>query len=61
MMDDPSGGKYIIASICQEVKDISGCFSSLKFSFVGRLTNEAADRERERERERCTRGAKHAS
>ncbi|XP_071677002.1 uncharacterized protein [Lolium perenne] len=42
MMDDPGGGKSIIASICQEVKELGGSFSSLKFSFVGRLANEAA-------------------
>lgn len=42
MMDDPGGGKSEIACICQEIKELSGFFASIKFSFVRRLANMAA-------------------
>jgi hypothetical protein len=41
LMQEPGGGKSEIASICQEIHELSGVFSSMKFSFVGRLANEA--------------------
>jgi hypothetical protein len=42
LMEDPSGGRSKIAIICQDIKALSGNFSSIKFSFVGRQANEAA-------------------
>jgi hypothetical protein len=41
-MEEPGAGRSEIASICQEIKELSGFFSSIKFSFVGKLANEAA-------------------
>jgi hypothetical protein len=42
LMEDPGGGRSEIASICQEIKELGGFFTRIKFSFVGRLANEAA-------------------
>jgi hypothetical protein len=42
LMEDPDGSRSQIASICQEIRELSGNFSIIKFSFVGRQANEAA-------------------
>jgi hypothetical protein len=42
LMKESSGGRSKIASICQEIQELSGFFSSLKYLYVGRLANEAA-------------------
>jgi hypothetical protein len=42
LMEDHGGGRSKIASICQEIKELGGFFTRIKFSFVGRLSNEAA-------------------
>ena len=41
LMEDPGGGRSVIASICKEIKELCGFFTSIKF-FISRLTNEAA-------------------
>ena len=42
MLEDPGGGRSEIACLCQEIKELSGVFTSCTFSYVGRLANEAA-------------------
>jgi hypothetical protein len=42
LLEDPDGGRSEIASICQEIKELSGFVPSIKFLFVGRCANEAA-------------------
>jgi ribonuclease HI len=42
LMEDPGGGRSEIASIWQEIKELSGNFYIIIFSFVGRQANEAA-------------------
>jgi hypothetical protein len=41
-MDEPDGGRSEIASICQELMELSGFFTSLKFMYIGRDANKAA-------------------
>ena len=56
MMEDTGGCRSVIASICQELKELSGFFTSLKFMYVGRLANEAAHlcaRKASPDRRRC--------
>lgn len=43
LIEDPGGSKSEIVCICHEIKDLSGNFSSLKFCFIGRLANKAAN------------------
>jgi hypothetical protein len=42
LLEDPDGGRSEIASICQEIKELSGFVPSIKFLFIGRSANEAA-------------------
>jgi ribonuclease HI len=42
LIKDPGGGRSCIASIRQEIVELSGNFSKFKLSFVGRQANEAA-------------------
>jgi ribonuclease HI len=42
LLEDTGGGRSEIASICQEIKELSEFFNSLNFRYIGRLGNEAA-------------------
>ena len=42
MMEDPGGGRSEIATICREIKDLTGFIASISIRFVGRLANMAA-------------------
>jgi ribonuclease HI len=56
LIEDQGGGRSSIASIRQEIKELSGMFSSFKLLYVSRLANEAAHscaRKATRVRRRC--------
>jgi ribonuclease HI len=39
-MEDPGGGRSEIACICQDIKELSGFLTSVKFSYIERQANE---------------------
>ena len=42
MLEDPGGGRSEIACLCQEIKELSGVFTSFDVLHVSRLVNQAA-------------------